>query len=67
MLKLPVPPEKPSFTSRKITELPELREAISLWYEKFHPDGPYAEDVGALVGYVDRVVAEEKIWRKRSQ
>ena len=60
MLKLPVPPEKPSFTSRKITALPELREAISLWYEEFHPDGPYAEDVGALSGYVERVVAEEK-------
>ena len=59
MLKLPLQPEKPSFTSRKITALPELREAISAWYKEFREDGPYAEDVGALAGYLGRVVGDE--------
>lgn len=59
LLNLPVQPEKPCFTSRKITALPELREAISSWYEEFKEDGPYAEDVGALVGYLERVVIDE--------
>lgn len=59
MLKLPVQPEKPSFTSQKITELPGLREAINSWYEEFEEDGPYAEDVGALATYLERVVVEE--------
>ena len=59
LLHLPPRPSKPSFTSKKITALPELREAISAWYEEFKEEGPYAEDVGALVGYLERVVGEE--------
>ena len=60
MLKLPPRPDKPYFTSRKITALPELRDALSAWYEEFSDEGPYAEDVEALAGYLGRVVREEE-------
>ena len=34
-IKLPPRPEKPSFTSRKLTDMNELREAIKAWVEMF--------------------------------
>jgi DNA repair protein REV1 len=37
-----------------------LREAISAWYGEFVDDGPYGEDVDALVKYLKRVVLEER-------
>ena len=58
-LTLPAPPPKPTFTAQKFTRLPELRQAISLWFEEFRDEGPYAEDVDALVRYLGRVVGEE--------
>ena len=58
-LTLPPPPPKPTFTSRKFTQLPELRGAISSWFDEFRDEGPYAEDVDALVKYLGRVVGEE--------
>jgi DNA repair protein REV1 len=59
-LKLPPPKPKPTFTSRKLTKLPELREALSEWYEAFKEESPYEEDVLALTKYLRRVVLEEK-------
>ncbi|KAK3175103.1 hypothetical protein OEA41_002349 [Lepraria neglecta] len=58
-LTLPPPPAKPTFTAQKFSTLPELREAISAWVEEFQEEGPYAEDVDALVRYLKRVVGEE--------
>lgn len=58
-LTLPPRPPKPTFTAQKFTELPELREAISLWFEEFRDEGPYVEDVDALVKYLAKVVGEE--------
>lgn len=59
-LTLPPPPPKPTFTAKKFSTLPELREAVSAWVEEFREEGPYGEDVGALVAYLERVVGEER-------
>lgn len=59
-LLLPTRLPKPTFTAKKLSALPELREAISAWHEEFIEEGPYGEDVEALVTYLDRVVEEEK-------
>jgi len=59
-LRLPPRPPKPTFTAGKLSALPELREAISAWYGEFVDDGPYGEDVDALVKYLKRVVLEER-------
>ena len=58
-LHLPPQPAKPTFTSRKLSSLEELREAASAWFEEFRDEGPYEEDVEALVRYLKRVVVEE--------
>ena len=58
-LTLPPCPPKPTFTAQKFSRLPELREAISAWFDEFREDGPYVEDVDALVKYLQRVVLEE--------
>ena len=59
-LLLPPRPPKPTFTAEKLSALPELRKAVSAWYGEFVEEGPYEEDVEALVTYLDRVVGEEK-------
>ena len=58
-LQLPPRPPKPTFTAKKLSTLPELREMISAWYEEFRDEGPYGEDLEALGGYLRRVVCEE--------
>ncbi len=63
-LRLPTRPARPTFTSRNLSALPELREAVSAWFEEFRDDGPYTEDVDALVKYLARVVGEERDLRK---
>ena len=52
-------PPKPTFTSQRFSSLPDLRSAMNAWFEEFQEEGPYAEDVGALVKYLGRVVREE--------
>ncbi len=59
-LRLPPRPPKPTFTAGKLSALPELRDAVSAWYKEFVDDGPYSEDVEALVRYLGRVVVEER-------
>lgn len=58
-LTLPPCPPKPTFTAQKFTRLPELREAVTSWFDEFREEGPYAEDVDALVKYLGKVVGEE--------
>jgi DNA repair protein REV1 len=53
-------PEKPTFTSRKLSNLPELRDAVGAWHAAFVDDGPFDEDVESLARYVKRVVVDEK-------
>jgi DNA repair protein REV1 len=59
LLKLPPRPPKPSFTGRKLTTLPELRDAISEWGHEFRAEGPYKEDLDALCTYLHNVITEE--------
>ncbi|KAF3389418.1 DNA repair protein REV1 [Penicillium rolfsii] len=59
-LPLPPPPKRPVFTSRRLSGLPDLRDAVSAWHTAFAADGPYGEDVDVLCVYLGRVVAEEK-------
>ncbi|KAF7193684.1 DNA repair protein rev1 [Pseudocercospora fuligena] len=57
---LPPKPEKPMFTSRKLSTLPELRSAVSAWIKEFNDEGPYDDDVNALIKYLKAVVVDEK-------
>lgn len=59
-LSLPPRPPKPTFTAEKFTQLPDLRRAITEWFDEFKEDGPYAEDTDALVKYLQKVVLEER-------
>jgi len=58
-IKLPPRPARPTFTTRKLSSLNELREALSAWFREFEVEGPYAEDVHALGRYLQSVVKEE--------
>ena len=60
ILTLPPRPSRPTFTAQKLSSLPELREAINAWVAEFADDGPYDEDVGALIAYLARVICDEK-------
>lgn len=61
-LQLTKSAEKPTFTSRKLSSLPELRDAISAWVREFSTDGegPDIEDVRALSDYLSKVVSVER-------
>lgn len=60
-LALPAQPPKPTFTSRKLSTLSELRDAMDAWVGEFAggDEGPYEEDVKALGQYLKRVIVEE--------
>ena len=57
---LPPRPQKPTFTSNKLTELPDLRKAIKEWVAEFWDEAPYQEDTAALVTYLVAVVKQER-------
>ncbi|KEF54393.1 uncharacterized protein A1O9_09559 [Exophiala aquamarina CBS 119918] len=61
-LQLSKQPEKPTFTSQKLSSLPELRDAISAWVREFSIDGegPDKEDLNALSDYLGKVVSIER-------
>lgn len=59
LLHLPPRPARPTFTSNKLSTLPDLREAVSAWYRGFSDEGPYDEDVAALIKYLRDVIVEE--------
>lgn len=58
--QLPARPEKPSFTSNKLTELPDLRTAVKEWVKEFWDEAPYPEDTSSLVTYLVAVVKQER-------
>lgn len=58
--QLPPRPQKPSFTSNKLTELPDLRKAVREWVKEFWDEVPYAEDTASLVTYLVAVVKQER-------
>lgn len=51
--------DRPVFTSRGLSNLDDLRDAISAWHSTFTAEGPYNDDVEALCIYLRRVVSEE--------
>ena len=53
-------PLRPSFTTKKLSSLSELREAISAWVEEFQDEEPNPEDVSTLVAYLRKVVVDER-------
>ncbi|KAI4191135.1 MAG: hypothetical protein L6R41_000356 [Letrouitia leprolyta] len=59
-LQLPAKSPKPTFTARKLTALPDLREAMRSWVEEFQDEAPFGEDVDALIGYLKKVVKDER-------
>ena len=61
-LKLPSKPQRPTFTSRRLWKIEDLREAMDAWIEEYsnpEEDGPFEEDVKALSVYLERVVEVE--------
>ncbi|KAJ5622613.1 hypothetical protein N7528_005845 [Penicillium herquei] len=59
-LPLPPLPERPVFTSQRLSALPDLREAVGEWHSAFAGHGPYSEDLDVLCMYLGRVVVDEK-------
>lgn len=61
-LHLSKQPERPTFTSQKLSSLPELRDATSAWVREFSVDGegPDREDLNALSEYLAKVVSIER-------
>ncbi|KAF5015536.1 hypothetical protein F66182_13102, partial [Fusarium sp. NRRL 66182] len=58
--RIKLSPRPPTFTSKKLSALPDLREAIAAWYSAFATEAPFVEDVEALALYLKRVVLEER-------
>ncbi|KAF4540967.1 DNA-repair protein UmuC-like protein [Lasiodiplodia theobromae] len=59
-IQLPPRPPRPTFTTRKLWQPDQLREAVQEWLREFRDDGPYREDVEALGAYLRKVVLEER-------
>lgn len=59
LLHLPPRPATPTFTSRELSSPEDLRQAMKAWYSEFEDEGPYGEDVEALVRYLRLVVSGE--------
>ncbi|CAO2652263.1 Nn.00g005460.m01.CDS01 [Neocucurbitaria sp. VM-36] len=53
-------PSRPTFTTQKLSKEKDLRGAMKEWVKEFADEGPYAEDVQALVKYLEKVVLEER-------
>lgn len=60
LLRLSPLPERPTFTSKKLSNPSDLRDAVSAWYAAFRADGPFRDDVSSLSGYLRRVILWEK-------
>ncbi|MCJ1413733.1 deoxycytidyl transferase [Xylographa parallela] len=58
-IRLAPRPPRPTFTAQHLSSLPDLREAVSAWFEEFSDEEPYREDVEALVTYLRRVILDE--------
>ncbi|EKV07959.1 DNA damage repair protein Mus42, putative [Penicillium digitatum PHI26] len=60
LLSLPPLPKRPVFTSQRLSQLPDLRDAVGSWHEVFAADGPYGDDVSLLCKYLSSVTLQEK-------
>jgi DNA repair protein REV1 len=61
-ITIPEPPARPTF--QKLSELSDLRNLISNWFEELRDEGPAEEDVELLGNYLRKVVLIEKDLRK---
>ncbi|KAN0122275.1 DNA repair protein [Hyaloscypha variabilis] len=59
-LRLPSREPRPTFTTRELSTLPQLRDTLTAWYGEFARDGPHPDDVAAMERYLRRVVLEER-------
>jgi DNA repair protein REV1 C-terminal domain/Ubiquitin binding region len=59
---IPDPPPKPTF--QKMSELEDIRNLITMWFDELREEGPADEDVGLLGSYLRKVVIVEKDLRK---
>ncbi|CAI7657328.1 unnamed protein product [Penicillium glandicola] len=53
-------PKRPVFTSQRLSQLPDLRDAVGSWHAVFAAGGPYGEDVTSLCKYLSSVTLQEK-------
>jgi DNA repair protein REV1 len=61
-INIPDPPPKPTF--QKMSELEDIRNLISMWFDELREEGPADEDVDLLGNYLRKVVILEKDLRK---
>ncbi|KUJ22456.1 DNA repair protein [Mollisia scopiformis] len=59
-LRLPPRDPRPTFTTRKLSSVPELRDTLSAWHSEFVDDGPHPDDVAAMERYLRRVILDER-------
>jgi DNA repair protein REV1 len=64
VLQLPHHSALPTFTSRKLSSLPD---AVKAWYQEISDEAPYDEDVEALIVYLRGVMLDEKDANKAVQ
>ncbi|KAI1004718.1 hypothetical protein K3495_g3496 [Podosphaera aphanis] len=57
---LPTREPRPTFTTRDLSSVAQLRETTSAWFREFSDNGPHPEDVAALGRYLRRVVLDER-------
>lgn len=60
LLRLAPLRDRPTLTSKKLSAIPDLREAVAAWHSTFMNDGPFHEDVESLARYLQRVVLDER-------
>jgi DNA repair protein REV1 len=59
-LRLPPREPRPTFTTRELSSVPQLRVTLTAWHKEFAEDGPHPDDVAAMERYLRRVVLDER-------
>lgn len=59
-IRLPHREARPTFTTKELSSLQELRDTLTAWHEEFKDEGPHPDDAAALERYLRRVVVEER-------
>lgn len=59
-VRLPPREARPTFTTKELSSLQELRDTLTAWHEEFRDEGPHPDDAAALERYLRRVVLEER-------
>jgi DNA repair protein REV1 len=59
-LRLPPREPRPTFTTRELSSVPQLRVTLTAWHKEFAEEGPHPDDVAAMERYLRRVVLDER-------